>query len=262
MRLAWLTDLHLPFVDHYERFFDALAALPADALVITGDIGDADRTPAYLQTLAEHYPKPIYFVYGNHDFYHGSVAAARAEARLLCGSMPNLHYLSDGAVIELTPQTALIGHDGWADGRFGNWAMSYLELNDYYLIRDLSVRTKAERLTGIQALAAEAAAAITIGLTQAMARYAHVIVATHVPPFREVCWHAGKIGDDDGLPHFSSKVFGEAILKVAAAHPESRVTVLCGHTHSPAKAQIVPNVYAIAGEAEYGRTAVQEIFEY
>ncbi len=262
MRLAWLTDLHLPFVNDYERFFESLAALPADAFVITGDIADAPRTPLYLRSLVLFVDKPVYFVYGNHDLYHGSVEKARAEARLLCVSTPNLHYLSDGAVIELTPQTALIGHDGWADGRFGNWAMSYLELNDYYLIKELAVRTKAERLNGIQALAAEAAAAITEGLTQAMASYAHVIVATHVPPFREVCWHAGKIGDDDGLPHFSSKVFGEAILKVAAAHPESRVTVLCGHTHNPAKAQIAPNVYAIAGEAEYGRTAVQEIFEY
>jgi hypothetical protein len=36
-------------------------------------------------------------------------------------------------------------------------------------------------------------------------RYKHMMVITHVPPFREATWHQQQIGDDNWLPHFSCK---------------------------------------------------------
>ena len=38
-------------------------------------------------------------------------------------------YLSQSGVVELTPHTALVGHDGWADGRLGDFDGSDVILN-------------------------------------------------------------------------------------------------------------------------------------
>jgi hypothetical protein len=32
-------------------------------------------------------------------------------------------------------------------------------------------------------------------LPAALGRFRHVVVLTHVPPFREACWHEGRISD-------------------------------------------------------------------
>ena len=78
---------------------------------------------------------------------------------------------------------------------------------------------------------------------------------THVPPFREACWHRGQISDDDWLPHFACRAVGEVLVEAMAAHPECEMTVLCGHTHSPGEAQVLPNLRVLTGGAEYGRPA-------
>ncbi|MFM7113065.1 MAG: Eco57I restriction-modification methylase domain-containing protein, partial [Planctomycetota bacterium] len=39
-------------------------------------------------------------------------------------------------------------------------------------------------------------------------------VATHVPPFREACWHEGELSDDQWAPHFTSVVMGDALRAV------------------------------------------------
>ena len=37
------------------------------------------------------------------------------------------------------------------------------------------------------------------------------------------------------------------------------MTVLCGHTHSPGEAQVLPNLLVLTGGAEYGRPEVQRV---
>jgi hypothetical protein len=49
----------------------------------------------------------------------------------------NLVYLSQTNVVELTPSTALVGHDGWADARLGDFDGSDVILNDFMLIDEL-----------------------------------------------------------------------------------------------------------------------------
>ena len=67
-----------------------------------------------------------------------------------------------------------------------------------------------------------------------MRRFQHIMVLTHVPPFREACWHEGRISDDNWLPHFTCKAVGDVLIEAMAANPDHRMTVLCGHTHSGA----------------------------
>ncbi len=98
-------------------------------------------------------------------------------------------------------------------------------------------------------------------LPDALARFRHVIVLTHVPPFRESCWHEGKVSDDNWLPFFACKAVGDALREAMAAAPDRQMTVLCGHTHGSGEAQILPNLRVLTGGAVYGKPSVQRVIE-
>lgn len=67
MRLAWLTDIHLNFLDDAERrrFLETVAT-QSDAVAISGDIGESPNILGYLKEMEEILRKRIYFVLGNH----------------------------------------------------------------------------------------------------------------------------------------------------------------------------------------------------
>jgi 3',5'-cyclic AMP phosphodiesterase CpdA len=262
VKLAWATDVHLDHCTAETRreFHDALRATGADAVLLTGDLAEARSLAPLLRELAAAVDRPVHFVLGNHDFYGGTVAGVRAVARRLTDDDPRLVWLG-GAGVVLLGETALVGHDGWADGRFGDWAGSRVLLNDYVHIEDLAEARldRAEILPRIQRLAGESAAYFAGVLPEAMASRRRVLVATHVPPFREACWHEGRISGDEWMPHFSSRVVGEAIAAAAGAHPEVEVTVVCGHTHGEGTAQILPNLLVRTGGAVYGKPALAAV---
>ena len=85
------------------------------------------------------------------------------------------------------------------------------------------------------------------------------IVLTHVPPFRESCWHQGRISDDDWLPYFTCRAVGDALLEIMQARPDRDLTVLCGHTHGEGQAEILPNLRVWTGGADYGKPRVERI---
>ena len=78
MKLAWLTDIHLNFLQSPQRrqFLEKVKEA-ADAVAISGDIGEGTDVAQYLLEMADVVKKPIYFVLGNHDFYRDSVADTR-----------------------------------------------------------------------------------------------------------------------------------------------------------------------------------------
>ena len=186
----------------------------------------------------------------------------RREVAQLCHELPRLVYLTDRDVVELTPAVGLVGHDGWSDGRAGDYWRSEVFLNDYLLIEELAEPlSKEERLQRLNRLGDEAAEHIRRVLPAALERYSEVLVLTHVPPFREACWHEGKISDDDWAPHFTCAAMGEVLRQIAQAYPHRQITVLCGHTHSPGEARIANNLLVLTGRAEYGRPEIQRVFE-
>lgn len=79
-------------------------------------------------------------------------------------------------------------------------------LTDYALIAELAGHFRLDRRPMLQRLGDEAAAHIHQVLPEALARFGHVILLTHVPPLREACWHAGRLSDDNWVPHFTCKV--------------------------------------------------------
>jgi 3',5'-cyclic-AMP phosphodiesterase len=259
--LAWITDVHFNFVDQVR--IDAFCAVLADpapeGVLLSGDTGEAHNVALYLDALAARLDCPVYFVLGNHDFYRGTIAGVRKKIETLCATVPQLIWLPRAGVRALTPDTGLIGHDGWADGRLGDYWGSDVFLNDYVLIGEFLGLDPRERLETLHALGDEAAAHFRSVLPEALARFRHVLVLTHVPPFREACWHEGRISDDNWLPHFSCKAVGEVLAEVMSAHPDRQMTVLCGHTHGAGAAQILPNLRVLTGGAVYGNPQLQQI---
>jgi 3',5'-cyclic-AMP phosphodiesterase len=263
LRLAWLTDIHLNFVEpaQVDDLCRSVVDNGADAVLLTGDIAEAVDVVDHLQALDDRIGLPLYFVLGNHDFYRGSIAGVRGAIAELCARRPRLHWLPGSGVVELTPETGLVGHDGWADGRLGDYAGSEVMLNDYWLIEELAGLDRAGRLEQLHALGDEAADHFRRILPAALGRFRRLVVLTHVPPFREACWHDGQVSGNDWLPHFACRATGEALFEAAAGSPDRELTVLCGHTHSPGEAQVLPNLRVLTGGAEYGRPEVQAVMD-
>lgn len=270
MRLAWATDIHLNFVPVAERcrFYDSVRQ-QADALVVTGDIGESLSIALYLKEMDALIERPVYFVLGNHDFYHGSVADTRFHVAQLVRESQYLVYLSQAGVAELTATTALVGHDGWADARLGDYDRSEVVrvVNDYRLIDELrcwessATPDKAAIRKVLNSLGDEAARRLAADLPLAAAKYRQVIVATHVPPFREAAWYEGRPSDDDYLPHFSCKAMGDSLLGAARSYPKCKLLVLCGHTHGGGELSLLDNLQVLTGPADYGKPEIQRIIE-
>lgn len=286
-KIIWLSDIHLNFLTEKGiiKFLESIKNTSSDSVWLSGDIAQADTLIETLSMLESEIKQTIYFVLGNHDYYLGSFSDVRFKIRRLCNESDKLYWLSDSGIVGITPEVGLIGHDSWADGRLGNYESSDLLLNDYILIKDFnplvkaaksdmqylpggisniqilftSIEAKQSRLARMQALAEEAILHLERYLPRALERYKKVFFLTHVPPFREACWHRGKISDDNGLPHFSTKIVGDTLVRIMKQYPDRHLTVLCGHTHSKAKVKVLDNLMVFAAQAEYGKPEIQRI---
>lgn len=263
MRYAWLTDIHLEFLGDKEvvAFVKELAAQRFDGLFLTGDISTATKIEHHLQLIEELYQAPVYFVLGNHDYYGGAIETVRKMVEEACNKSKWLHWLPTSGVVALGKDTCLIGHDGWADGRLGDYAGSKVLLNDYVKIQDFVQAGDVGRLALLGSLGDQGAAYLKDILPGALEQYRQVIVLIHIPPFKESCWHKGEISADDWLPHFSCKAVGDVLAKSMAAAPDKQMVVLCGHTHSSGECQILPNLQIKTGGAKYGSPKIQEIIQ-
>jgi len=263
MRIVWATDIHLNFLRPHERaeFFGNIRSQKADAVIVSGDIAESPCLRELLFEMQQAIDLPLYFVLGNHDFYHGSIETVRQDIQKWCLTQLNLHYLSALGPMELTHKTVLIGHDGWGDGRLGNYQQSPVRLSDQEVIRDFHGLDRNEVLAKLQALGDASAAYFRELLIKALDSYQQVLCLTHVPPFKEACWYEGKMGNDDWLPYFTCKAVGEVLLNVVQPRPDCQVTVLCGHTHHAGTVQMLPNLRVLTGSAEYGEPCISDVLE-
>jgi predicted phosphohydrolase len=264
MKAAWLTDIHLDFLDApaVTHFAHQVRDASADIVLISGDIAQAPSIARHLSNLASEVMRPIYFVLGNHDFYHGSVVDVRMRVSALSAQSSGLHWLNDAGVVRLTPRTCLVGHDGWGDGSLGDFHGSRVRLNDFFLIEELAGLRRTELLARLNTLGDEAAEHFRCVLPEALEEAEHVVVLTHVPPFLESAWHDGRYCDVDWLPFFSCQAVGRVLAEFMGRHTTRRMTVLCGHTHGGGTSQILPNLVTVTGPAQYGRPVIQNLFEW
>jgi 3',5'-cyclic AMP phosphodiesterase CpdA len=266
MQLVWITDAHLDVLPSSEprRFGERVSAQHADAeaLVLTGDIAQRTSLQRCLVDFVEGWGRSVYFVLGNHDLWGGSMEdAARAAHAVETATERRARWLTTAGVVELSPETVLVGHDGWYDARLGAPETTPVELPDFYVIDELKGLGRRELLARVRSMADRAAAEAEPVLRAAAERSRRVAFATHVPPFREACWHQGAISDDQWLPWFTSKAMGDVLLAVADAHPQTVFAVLCGHTHGEGRALLRPNLEVLTGKARYGAPEVHRVLQ-
>ena len=123
MKLMWLTDIHLDFLNlmGLYNFQKSLEDANSDMILIGGDIAESNSIITYLEHLERLIKVPIYFVLGNHDYFRGSIARTRANVAGFSKSTKYTKWLTISGIVKLNSHTALIGHDGWSDAKFGNF---------------------------------------------------------------------------------------------------------------------------------------------
>jgi predicted phosphohydrolase len=265
MKLAWLTDIHLNFIDDVARqkFYQTIIDTKCDGVLITGDIAEAPCVADILNEMENYINKPIYFVLGNHDYYRGKISEVRNAMTALTKANDKLFWLPVSGIQQLSNDIYLLGQDGWADGRLGDYQNSPVVLNDSRMIADLfqeKIFGKHQLLEKMQQLADADAVRLQSDLEQAINQNPKkIIILTHVPPFKEACLHKGEMSDDNWLPYFSSKIMGDVLTKIAHKNPKIEFLVLCGHTHSEAHVRYYDNLVIEVGKAEYYQPEIQKI---
>lgn len=264
MKLVWLTDIHLDLIELNSRalFYTSINRIDCDAVLLTGDIAEAPSVGQLLTEMVNHLKKPIYFVLGNHDYYRGKVDQVREFITELMKVQPYLFWLTALPAQLLDSDTVLLGQDGWADGRHGDYKNTQVNLNDSRLIADLfekNIRGKYRLLEKMQELADKDALLLGDKLRVAIEEYQpkKIIVLTHIPPFREVCFNRGKAMSDSYLPYFVSKATGDVLIDMANKNKQVLFSVLCGHTHERAYYQALDNLEVKVGKAQYCAPSIE-----
>ena len=263
--IAWATDTHLDFLSTQERAYiqwiNSIKESSAQALLLTGDIANAHTLTPWLKQIASELPLPIYFVLGNHDYYGGKISSVRQQLSTL--NTPPLIWLGSGALVHLSAETALIGHGGWGDARIGDFLSTPVRINDHRQIEELTGHERPTLQEKLHTLGTDAAEVLQRALNQTLTphRYSTVIIATHVPPFRESTWYQGRYGDIDWMPDFCCAATGEVIRAHALAHPQQKINVYCGHTHGEGRFRALSNLDVFTGKAEYGHPAIQDFIK-
>lgn len=260
MKIIWISDVHLNFLHNNlearEIFYLSLKEAKGDSILLTGDIAESHDVAHYIKEMQERTGKVVHFILGNHDFYGSSVAAVKR-------SVKHLGYLGSQQIVPLSASTALIGVDGWGDTRNGDYKNSLLTMSDWLYIDDLRKeygkgmdKLKVQLMKLADADARKLKRRVLKAIDQG---YKKIIIATHVPPFEEVCFNAGKKSTPSGLPFFSSKCLGEVILPIAKRNAAIDFLWLSGHTHSRAKHKPCNNLTSKVAKAVYFHPQIEEI---
>lgn len=273
VNVLWMTDPHLNFLP------DAAACRQLggqllqehrfEAVVLSGDIAEAPTLRHLLTEFAHGVaPRPVYFVLGNHDYYHGSFESVQSELRAGFEA-PNLVWLDDAGVTVLDGETALVGHQGWFDARLGDPQKSRVIMADFEYIAELREHYvnelnwiyggRSDLLTHLETLGRQTASQAKSPLMGALRARKTVVFVTHFPPFKEACWHEGAISDRHWLPWFTCQAMGDMLAEMALAHRDRRLLVLCGHTHSSGVYDHAPNLRVLTGRAVYGKPSVAKL---
>lgn len=260
-KLGWATDIHFDHADQKakDRFIQQVKDAECTSLVITGDIGEGPTARDYLEYIFREVSIPVYYVFGNHDFYRSGIIQVRSKiinSESKFKYYPKPIYLTINPGIVLDENTYLVGHDGWYDTRAGDYRRSNVVMSDFYIIEELKNKypgNLAEISRVCKRLAKESVDHFKEHLTsELLTKYEKIFIATHVPPFNEAATYRGKPSDRNWAPWFVNTKLGDYLLDLAEDNPKNKFLVLCGHSHGGSTCEITNNLTIITGEAQYG----------
>ncbi len=258
MELKWLTDPHFDLLDIWQiqKFLKEIQ--PDTALLITGDISNYRQIADHLRMLVNQIDSMLFWVAGNHDFYGcNQIEQARKYFTDLNKLSNRLVYLTtEDEPYWIQPGIALVGVDSWADGQNGNFMLNPDAIRDYDEIGDFKNTTPIARKQILRIIGEEQTSRLLAKLEHCETAR-EVVIAVHVPPFREAHLYQGEISSDEFLPHFTCQSMGSMLVNYALNHPEQKITVLCGHTHHACTLNLFENLTVQVGGSTYGRPAFQ-----
>jgi hypothetical protein len=260
--ILWTSDPHLDHASDPARagYRNQLRDAPGTALVSTGDTSVNSHLIADLEFLADAAARPLYFVLGNHDHYGSSVAAVRDGVLALGERRREIQWLPPAGVVSLDADTALIGVDGWADGRHGDPLATRFVLNDDRFIGEIAAQqTRAAKLAVKRALADADANRLHVLLDRAVTTARTIVIATHVPPFPEALPTSGRLAQPGWLPLLVCGATGSVIRATATSNPGHQFLVLSGHTHAAMDVRIAANLRCVVAGARYGEPGARTI---
>lgn len=256
--VAWLSDIHLDMVEEswFVELCSELKDSDAESIWLTGDIATGRDVDTWLARLHHDTQLPIYFVLGNHDYYHSSFDAVDRR-------IEDLHLRNDGIVwmdahgaCTIGAKTMLVGAGGWGDARAGDFHNTPIRINDHRLIEDLSGIEREEIFVRLQHRGSKMAKLLQHQLNSCV-NAENIWVLTHVPPFIETCWYKGKAGDPKWTADFVCVGIGEVLEDFARCNPSKRIHVLCGHGHNRGFVQKQKNLWVYTASAEYTKPKVE-----
>lgn len=230
---------------------------------LTGDISSGELIGSHLRMLAEGFLKKgkrLFFILGNHDYYGSSFASVEQEVKNLAADKKykkTLFYVNSKSWFDKTEQVLVAGSNGWYDGEYSPFTYNSVEMNDYYLIKELKeirLKSRDELFLKNKDLSKNYVASLVQDIEFGILGYnpKNIAVLTHVPVFMELSTYKGKISDDVWMPCFSSKFMGDALLNLANKYQEINFHVFCGHSHGEANYSPLPNLSCRTGKARYG----------
>ena len=162
--------------------------------------------------------------------------------------------------IRLDERTALVGTGGWGDFSVLD-GYGYAELNDEIEIKEMLKLRGPALAQYYQRLAHESVEKFRPKLEAALETSNQVIIGTHAPPFRGSTWHEGNISEPAFLTRFCNGTLGRVIAECSEKSPETKILVICGHTHSGGYYKHNNSIEVFTGAAEYGSLRVNGFFE-
>jgi predicted phosphohydrolase len=242
------------------RFLDHLRRAHYDALLLTGDISNAKQLVGHLEEISRACAgRSVFFTLGNHDYFFGTMREVDRSVAELCKRNRNLIQLGQGEIIELSSNTALVGHRGWYDGRAGYGLKTRVTSPDHKWINDFRHLTKRKFFDRMRELGEDSADYFRQVLPEALDRYRKVLVGTHVPP----CYQALKFSDHhcrwERQPYYANCSAGEVIIGISRDYPAGKITVHAGHCHSKARVAISQNLEVQVLAAKTGKPELKEI---
>jgi predicted phosphodiesterase len=264
-KLAWLTDPHFDKCDisKFETIAKKFEESSSGGLVVTGDISENGTTMLYLSFLQNLIRKPIWFVFGNHDWYN--VSRKQNEEFIKKYSSENLIKLDSVDYIKLNKSTCLVGGENWWDASFKS---SFGLLDNIFMSEDYEkiefikpLKTDENIFSKVKTLSKESSELLITKLAKALLVFDKVYLAVHVPPFKEGCLYSGIVMPENWLNHFCDVELGLKLKVLMKAFPEKELVILSGHTHSKSEIKIKQNIKQYVGKVKVADPKINEVFK-
>jgi predicted phosphodiesterase len=265
MRLLVTADLHYNHPrsrDLADKLIDEMNQVKADVLLLVGDTASADGS--FLEECLDRFQftAPKLFVAGNHELWTRTSNSLELFRTNLPGRVRSLgwHWLQDEPFI--FREHAIVGSIGWYDYAFALAELAIpfrfyerkispaaaAQLSEFAALlpieddlpersRELFARWNDGRFVSLGMSDGEFLAQLLSQLEEQLTALSsrRIVAAIHHLPFAQLLPPAGRPALDFARAYLGSPRIGELLSRFPSVR-----TVLCGHSHFPAEAQIGP----------------------